>query len=327
MTSINTNTAAISALSSLRQTDNSLNGIQDRISTGYRVAKAADNASYWSIGTTMKSDDKAMAAVGDSLSIADALVDTAYTGTKAVIGYVNEIKARLVSAREPGVDRDKVGKEITELKSQIVSTIKSSSFNGQNWLYDGTSNTGPVTDNQLTAAFVRGANNVVGVGTLTVKAPINASGGAGMLISDRADFNGLLTLRKSVSQGDGFGGTTTKNYFLIRSQAGSAGNEVTLSNSTADVDVDGMVSAIDYYAETLTDYAADLGAAKSRIALQTKFNNDLRDAVHIGVGKLIDADMDSESAKLKATQTQKQLGIQALSIANSAGDSVLSLFR
>lgn len=275
----------------------------------------------------MKSDDKAMAAVGDSLSIADALVDTAYTGTKAVIGYVNEIKARLVSAREPGVDRDKVGKEITELKSQIVSTIKSSSFNGQNWLYDGTSNTGPVTDNQLTAAFVRGANNVVGVGTLTVKAPINASGGAGMLISDRADFNGLLTLRKSVSQGDGFGGTTTKNYFLIRSQAGSAGNEVTLSNSTADVDVDGMVSAIDYYAETLTDYAADLGAAKSRIALQTKFNNDLRDAVHIGVGKLIDADMDSESAKLKATQTQKQLGIQALSIANSAGDSVLSLFR
>lgn len=275
----------------------------------------------------MKSDDKAMAAVGDSLSIADALVDTAYTGTKAIIGYVNEIKARLVSAREPGVDKDKVGKEITELKSQIVSTVKSSSFNGQNWLYDSTSNTGPIADNQLSAAFVRGATNMVGVGTLTVKAPINSSGGRGMLISDRADFNGLLTERKAVSQGDGFGGTTTKNYFLIRSQAGSAGTEVTLSTSTADVDVDGMVSAIDYYAQTLTDYAADLGASKARIALQTKFNNDLRDAVNIGVGKLIDADMNSESAKLKATQTQKQLGIQALSIANSAGDSILSLFR
>ena len=46
-----------------------------------------------------------------------------------------------------------------------------------------------------------------------------------------------------------------------------------------------------------------------------------------GVSKLVDADMNEESTKLKALQTQQQLGIQALSIANSNAQNILSLFR
>jgi flagellin len=51
------------------------------------------------------------------------------------------------------------------------------------------------------------------------------------------------------------------------------------------------------------------------------------DAVDRGVGALVDADMSEESTKLQALQTQQQLGIQALSIANSNSQSILSLFR
>jgi flagellin len=56
MSSINTNVAAMTALQSLTQTQKSLTDTQNRISTGMRVAEASDNAAYWSIATTMRSE-------------------------------------------------------------------------------------------------------------------------------------------------------------------------------------------------------------------------------------------------------------------------------
>jgi flagellin len=51
------------------------------------------------------------------------------------------------------------------------------------------------------------------------------------------------------------------------------------------------------------------------------------DSVSRGVGQLVDADMNQESTRLSALQVQQQLGVQALSIANSSSQSILSLFR
>ncbi|MGO4838505.1 flagellin, partial [Rhizobiaceae sp. 2RAB30] len=104
MSSIMTNASAMTALKSLQQTNRSLESTQSRISTGYRVAEASDNAAYWSIATTMRSDNKALSTVQDALGFGAAKLDTAYTGTNAAIKVVDEIKAKLVAAREPGVD-------------------------------------------------------------------------------------------------------------------------------------------------------------------------------------------------------------------------------
>ena len=79
MTSLMTNVAAMTALRTLQQTNQSLDQTQNRISTGYRVAEAKDNAAYWSIATGMRSDNMAMSAVKDSLGIGAATIDTAYT--------------------------------------------------------------------------------------------------------------------------------------------------------------------------------------------------------------------------------------------------------
>ena len=57
------------------------------------------------------------------------------------------------------------------------------------------------------------------------------------------------------------------------------------------------------------------------------FITKLQDTIDAGVGNLVDADLAKESAKLQALQTKQQLGIQALSIANSSSSSLLSLFR
>ncbi len=73
--------------------------------------------------------------------------------------------------------------------------------------------------------------------------------------------------------------------------------------------------------------AADLGSAGKRISDQASFVGKLSDSLKVGIGSLVDADMEEASARLQALQTQQQLGIQALSIANSSPQNILSLFR
>ncbi|MBU4531119.1 MAG: flagellin, partial [Hoeflea sp.] len=127
MTSIMTNASAMSALQTLRSINSDMESTQGRISSGYRVQSASDNSAYWSIATTMRSDNKALSTVSDALGLGAAKVDVAYTGMEAAIDVVSEIKAKLVAAREPGVDKTKIDKELTELKNQLVSISESAS--------------------------------------------------------------------------------------------------------------------------------------------------------------------------------------------------------
>ena len=72
---------------------------------------------------------------------------------------------------------------------------------------------------------------------------------------------------------------------------------------------------------------ATYGAAYKYVANQVSYNSDKMDALNTGLGALIDADLAKESAKLQALQIRQQLGTQALSIANQAPQSLLSLFK
>jgi len=88
-----------------------------------------------------------------------------------------------------------------------------------------------------------------------------------------------------------------------------------------------MIRVVDSMLSQMTDAASNLGAVNKRITMQDDFVANLMDSITKGVGRLVDADMNEESTRLKALQTQQQLGIQALSIANSSSQNVLSLFR
>ncbi|OLP55085.1 flagellin [Rhizobium rhizosphaerae] len=316
MTSIITNTAALSALATLRTIAGNMENVQSNVSSGLRVQTAADNAAYWSIATTMKSDNKALSAVSDALGLAAAKTDTAYTGLSTAIDVVTTIKAKLVAAREPGVDKDKINKEITELKNQLTSTALSASFSGENWLYN-TSSTA-VGTKQMVGSFTRSGNGV-SINT------INFDASTSVLIDTNNATRGQLT--NGIAGRDSSGGTGT--YFLINanSTTTASGSVISITSGTTDAQVEQMLSSVEGILQNLTNSAATLGATKSRVDLQDNFTSNLMDTISKGVGRLIDADMNEESTRLKALQTQQQLGIQALSIANSSSDSILSLFR
>jgi flagellin len=321
MTSILTNVAAMSALQTLRSIGSSMEVTQGRVSSGMRVGEAADNAAYWSIATTMRSDNMAMSAVQDALGLGAAKVDTAYAGMEATIDVVKEIKKKVTAATEQGVDKAKVQEEITQLQQQLVSIASGASFNGQNWLVFDSTAADAVADKTIVSGFVRDASGTVKVNTTTYTLDELTTDGQNVLFGtvDTADHTlsagGILG-----SAGDDI--DTTANTYTITDTV------VTLDISEfTDAEMAEALNLTEAALQLMTKAASQLGSISMRIDLQEDFANKLMDAIDSGIGRLVDADMNEESTRLKALQTQQQLGIQSLSIANSAAEGILQLFR
>ncbi|MDP9835649.1 flagellin [Neorhizobium huautlense] len=190
MTSIVTNTAAIAALQTLRSVGGELDQTQNHVSSGLRITQASDNAAYWSISTTMRSDSKTISAVSDALGLSAAMADTAYTATSAIVDIISDVKAKLVAASEPGVDKAKVQKEITQLAGQARSIADAASFNGQNWLVSGVpmhlAEAPALTDN-LISSFSRSRTGSVSLDTIELDLKASSmfnSDGGGLLQKD-----------------------------------------------------------------------------------------------------------------------------------------------
>lgn len=199
MTSIHTNVGATVALQTLRGLASSTQDIQGQISSGLRIAKAGDDAAYWSISTTMRSDNLAISAVGDALGLAAAKVDTAYAGMNTVVDVLEGVLSRLVAASEEGVDRTKIQEEIDQLKAQVAGIAQSSSFNGVNWLNTDIADMGDadLTSSFLASAFVRDARGAVNVKKIAVDLAelslFNTTGGGLLQKASPSDFGGFKT--------------------------------------------------------------------------------------------------------------------------------------
>jgi flagellin len=562
MSSLLTNTGAIAALQTLKSVTANLQRTQSHVSSGLAIQTAKDNAAYWSIATTMKSDQSSISAVSDSLGLSTAVTDTAYAGMNSAIDVVTQFQSKLVAAESEGVDKSKIQSDLDQLKQQLVTISDSASFSGQNWLateipnmYDGSQNAADITmsfdrssdgdvslkkapvDLSSISLFNSSGGGILqaGLGLGTMGGLLNADEPAGEYIYHRGQnaeqsgfvFNGPLifndnstaiTFNMVVDAEDPdtsstpFPGTSVavninrstvdavnpawggvistpsefqqvlqaavnpwaavnndgSNYSISSVQAGGTGltsmrianvnstlaggdtgglidssgtdygvkpslsiswdrpftvpdlaeisQQVMVNgsftnfaitkqlvdstlgvtngrvNSPADlaavlqagidtistfkIDVTSTASAVQLQADTnggagsymwlgpagnlpstpefgildvnvvggaydiptylsgvdemlqkMTGAAATLGSIQSRLDLQTSFTNRLMESITSGVGKLVDANMEEESSRLVAEQTQQQLSVQALSIANRASQAVLSLFK
>jgi flagellin len=319
MTSLLTNTAAQTALRTLTQTNKNLGVVQSHISTGMRVATAADNAAYWSIATTMRSDNAALSTVEDALGLGSATVDVAYTAVESAISVVSEIGKKLVAASEPGVDRAKIQKEISALQEQLSGIADAAVFSGENWLSQDSGASGYNNEKSIVSSFSRSAGSVT-VGTITIDISEMKLFDADTAATTQGILDGY---RDSVGAIDHTQTAASSDYQSIY--------EMDISTLTADsagtATLNAYIKGVDIAIGEMTNAATKLGAVKSRIDLQKNFVTELRDAIDRGIGQLVDADMNEESTRLQALQVQAQLGVQALSIANSSSQNILALFK
>jgi len=296
MTSINYNSSASSALQTLSTINKNLETTQNSVSSGYKVSKASDNVAYWSISTTMNSDNKALNAASDALGVGAAKVDTAYAAMESAIDVVNEIKSKLVTASESSTDKAQIQLEVGKLQEQLVSIAQGASFSGENWMVAAAA----AENTTVVDGFVRTtATN----GTESVQVTT-----ASYTVKEHALFS-------SVTDGEGSGGILGEVFALD------------LTPETGEPDIPGMIDKVETALAKMTIAGGALGALSTRIDLQSDYAGKLSDAIEEGVSRLIDADMEEESAKLSALQTQQQLAIQSLSIANSSSQNIMSLFK
>ncbi len=373
MSSINTNTSAMAALQTLRHITSGLDKTQQQVSSGLRVGKAADNAAYWSIATTMKSDNKALSAVSDSIGVAKAITDTAYAAVEEVLDHLNAMKALLVTARSlppaEGMDTSsahgsyvgagglysdadpaysstmlkKVDDEMTQHIQAINSVVDSASFNGVNLLQmpkDGSHLTNGSSATYVTN-YADGKVQTIDISTsdFVIFNPNYAGEGA---MANRVANYGALDGRivfPTQNATTGSWGTIVNGMSIFDD---SIGTDVydnmgvgiifnmeawVMEGQTRESVYDGFMGEFEKRIQKVIAIGSKLGSVEKQLDMADDFNKNLRDSYTSGIGRLVDADMEEESSKLSALQTQQQLSIQALSIANSAPQNLLSLFR
>jgi flagellin len=183
--------------------------------------------------------------------------------------------------------------------------VTGASFNGTNVL-DGSTIAGSNSSVSFVSGFNAVTNNVTTIGmNLTAVYTANSGGGSG---------TGILGAAVGTTALAG-----TYDLTLLGSTA-SGGTQVTAANAQD------ILSAVNSALSTVTNYAAQIGATQDRMSSMSNLNMALTTNYADGVQGLVDADMNTASTRLQALQTQEQLGIQSLSIANQNAQLIMKLF-
>lgn len=165
----------------------------------------------------------------------------------------------------------------------------------------------------------------------SIKEKIDGLGIEGLVVDYDSGTPGTLNIKSATAAAGPPPVLATAEDLSITGQFVNAGSGGLGALSSIDVSTDGGAAAALSTVETLIDTAIDasasFGSAQGRIETQANFISKLSDSLKSGIGAMVDADMEETSARLQALQVQQQLGVQSLSIANQAPQSILSLFR
>lgn len=172
------------------------------------------------------------------------------------------------------------------------------------------------TANDLTAA----GNTPGDIAAASLKNQIDALGISGLAVDYDSGTPGTLDITNSGTEDLAITGQFTN------AGSGGLGAMASIDVSTA-LGASSALGAIESLIDTSISAAASFGSVEGRISTQADFISNLSDSLKSGIGAMVDADMEATSARLQALQVQQQLGVQALSIANQAPQSILSLFR
>ena len=180
-----------------------------------------------------------------------------------------------------------------------------------------------------TINYVARAGDTLNDVTAGIKAAIDAANITGVTVdisnvADPTATNSVVTINNAT------GAPALNLAILGQTEDGTAGGGLGdvagFDVSTAAGATDAL-SKIDGMLQVAVDAASNFGSSQKRIEIQGEFVNSLMDSMKAGISALVDADLEEASARLQSLQVQQQLGVQALSIANQAPQSILSLFR
>jgi flagellin len=150
-------------------------------------------------------------------------------------------------------------------------------------------------------------------------------------IVTNAVFNGFNLVNGSTNQVSALASADGTRRISTAAQnlklSGSVVTIKTTSTISTQAKASTLVATIQASLTNVNSALAKLSSGAAKFSIQASFTQKLSDTLTAGIGNLVDANMAQESARLQSLQVKQQLGVQALSIANQAPQTILSLFR
>jgi len=305
MAEVTLSSAVRANLLSLQGTSRLIDRTQGRLSSGLRVASPVDDAVKFFQSKSLSDRAADLSARKSNIDQGVSTIDTALKAVDALEDLTNQMKGIVDSARSgDATQRSDFAAQLKELANQIERLVNDASYQGLNLLNS--------TASKLSVQFSDKTTSKLDVDGVDFQAStyfLNTAGGAlnenlvsivGNVVSGVLGFDSLLSAYN-------FDDATALASF----------------NSRADV----AIARLDKVISNVQSQAATLANNVAILAVRSDFTQEYIGTLETGAGKLTVADLNEEGANLLALQTRQQLGIQALSFAGQAEQSILGLFR
>lgn len=295
MLSLHTNFAALSAQASLTKTQQALSTSQTRLSTGYRINSAMDDAAGLQIATRLKAQTSGMAVAMQNTQNAISMMQTgegAFDEVTNMLSRMKDLATQASDASSSADDQTAMQAEFDALGNQLTQIMSNTSFGGMNLLADSSSGK---------------------TGTLTAAATfqIGATSGETFNLDLSSDFTDLQSKLTAVSS----------NYSSAGTAVTTAGTELTGGGANA------MIDKINDAITSVSTVRSALGAASNR--LDHVYNNLQNESTNTtqATSRIMDVDYASETANMTSETMLMQAGTSMLKQSGQMSQMVLSLLQ
>ncbi len=332
MTSVNTNTGAMTALMSLNATSTMLQSTEKQISTGYKVADATDDGAAYAVAQGVRSNVNVLSAVNNQLGSTQGLMSVTNSAINSATTLMTKMGTDLANMADAATTTEQGAYQTTFASDiqQLSSYLNGASYNGTSLIDKSAVSLAPGSDGATTITFVPPAAATAAPAAQNV---VQDESGTQYKISSFVNQSGTMSTTAATITAAGPNGFTSANDLINQlvniANGGTAAAKDALGTGTA-----GAAAAAGSGYSTLNALSTQLNAQANTFAAQTSyinnqvtFNSSKIDSLNTGLGTLVDADLAAESAQLTSLQIKQQLGQQALSIANQAPSGLTSLFR
>jgi flagellin len=297
MLSLHTNSAALSAQAALGSTNKALSTSLTRLSTGYRINSAMDDAAGLQIATRLNAQTRGMAVAQRNTQNGISMMQTAegaFNEVTEILLRMKDLATESSTASATQDDRDAMQSEYDQLGEELGNIIKSTSFAGEELFSDGT-----VTDGSA------------GKLSAAMDFQIGATAAEKMTL----DLNTQLTTLTTALDG-------LVASYAAGVVAGTPGTEIATSGGA-----NGMITSINTAIDNIGEMRANLGAASNR--LDHVYNNlvNMSQNTEAARGRIMDVDYASETANMTTKQMLMQAGTSMLKQSNSMSQLALSLMQ
>jgi flagellin len=272
------------------------------------VADATDDGAAYAVAQSVRSTVGALGAANQQLGNLQGLLSTTQSGLNDVsntMASMRDVLVKLSDSNVAGNQRTQYQAQYSSLLANVKSFIQDANYNGKTLI-------GNIAGSSGTFARVSTVRNEsgasYGIATYGASAMYNAIA-----------FSFGATISSIAPHGVGNTGAGSAVALAIHTQA-SYGSSTVAAMLTVGGTFIKQMNAVGSALNTI-------GSEVNYVNNQVSYNNDKIDALNTGLGSLVDADLAKESAQLQALQIRQQLGTQALSLANQAPQTLLSLFK